>query len=59
MTTILTAGDLLLAMRGCGFSLNLNGNILEVKEARWIDSELTELITTHKAELIKILESDV
>ena len=59
MTTAQTAIKLLEAMRGCGFTLNLNGDSLEVKQARWIDDDLKHLITIHKTDLIKILESEV
>ena len=59
MTTTQTANELLVAIRGCGFTLNLVGDMLEVKQARWIDNELADLITTHKAGLIKLLESEV
>ena len=46
-------------MRGCGFTLNLVGDMLEVKQARWIDDDLADLIRTHKAGLIKLLESEI
>lgn len=59
MTTIRTASELLDAMRGCGFTLNLDGDMLEVKQARWIDDELAGLIKMHKIDLIKLLESEV
>lgn len=59
MTTPRTANELLDAMRGCGFTLNLVGNTLEVKQARWIDHDLAGLIKTHKIGLIKLLESEV
>ena len=59
MTTIRTAEELFHAMRGCGFTLNLVGDSLEVKQARWIDDELAELIKIYKIGLIKILESEV
>ena len=58
MTTTQTANELLDAMRGCGFTLNLDGDTLEVKQARWIDNELANLIRTHKAGLINILKSE-
>jgi hypothetical protein len=59
MTTIRTAYELLIAMRGCGFTLNLNGDMLEVKQKRWIDDDLEDLIRTNKTDLIKLLESEV
>jgi hypothetical protein len=59
MTTTQTANELLDAMRGCGFTLNLVGDMLEVKQARWIDDELAALIITHKTGLINILKSEV
>ncbi|MDI1360860.1 hypothetical protein [Methylotenera sp.] len=58
ITTTQTANELLDAMRGCGFTLNLDGDMLEVNQARWIDDELAGLIKTHKAGLIKILENE-
>ena len=58
MTTPQTAGELLDAMRCCGFTINLIGDSLEVGKARWVDDELAGLITQHKAGLIKILEKD-
>lgn len=33
--------------------------MLEVKQKRWIDDDLADLIKTHKTDLIKILESEV
>ncbi len=59
MTTPQTANELLDAMRGCGFTINLSGDSLEVRWARWVDDELAELIKTHKTGLIKLLESEV
>ena len=58
MTTPQTAGELLDAMRGCGFTINLIGDSLEVRQARWVDDELVGLIKQHKAGLIKILEKE-
>lgn len=58
MTTIQTANELLVAMRGCGFTINLDGDTLLVGQLRWIDDELADLITRHKTDLIKILESE-
>lgn len=58
MTTPRTASELLDAMRGCGFTLSLDGNTLEVKQARWIDDDLAVLIRTHKLGLINILKSE-
>lgn len=59
MTTPQTANELLEAMRGCGFALNLDGDILEVKQACWIDDELAGLIRKYKIGLINILKSEV
>jgi len=59
MYIINNASDLLKAMRECEFVIKLNGDFLEVQESRWIDEELANLIRTHKAGLIKILESEV
>lgn len=58
MHIINNASDLLKAMRECEFVVKLNGDSLEVSQARWIDDELAGLITTHKAGLIKLLESE-
>jgi hypothetical protein len=59
MYTINNAGDLLKAMRKCQFVIKLNGDFLEVQKSRWIDDVLSDLKRTHKASLIKILESEV
>ena len=59
MTTPKTAAELLNAMRDCGFTIHLNGDSLKISRARWIDSELAELITTHKKHLIELLEIEV
>ena len=58
MTTPQTANELLDAMRGCGFTINLSGDSLEVRQARWIDDEMAGLITRHKTDLIRILEKE-
>lgn len=54
----LTASELLNQMRKAGFVVTLNCNKVNVKESRWIDDELADLITRHKTDLIKILESE-
>lgn len=54
-----TAYELLAMTRLGGYSVTLNDGVLEVKEARWIDDEMADLIRTHKAELIKLLESEI
>jgi hypothetical protein len=51
----ITANELLDAMRNCGFTIRVVGNSLEVRQARWIDDELEDLITKHKVDLITIL----
>lgn len=58
MTKPQTARELIEAMRECGFTLNLDGDILEVRQARWIDDELATLIIQHKIGLINILKSE-
>lgn len=58
MTRIQTANELLGAMRDCGFTINLDGDTLLVRQNQWIDDELADLITRHKTDLIKILESE-
>ena len=58
MYIINNASDLLKAMHECEFVVKLNGGILEVQKSRWIDGELANLITTHKAGLIKLLKSE-
>lgn len=58
MTTTKTAKELLGAMRGCGFTLELNGDSLDVRQARWIDDELMSLIKQYKIELMAILEQE-
>ncbi|MDO9206518.1 hypothetical protein [Methylotenera sp.] len=59
MYIINNANDLLNAMRDCEFTVNLVGDMLEVKQARWIDDELAALIKTQKIGLINILKSEV
>lgn len=59
MTTIRTANELLDAMRGCGFTLKLDSNVLVVTQARWIDEELAGLIRTYRADLIAILKKEM
>lgn len=56
MCAINTANELLNAMREAGFTINLNNDTLEVRQARWIDDELADLIRQHKAGLINILK---
>lgn len=58
MTTIRTAKELLEMMRlGC-YTIGVKGGVLEVSPAFSIDDEMADLITTHKADLIKLLESE-
>lgn len=54
-----TPQALLDLMRLGGYSVSVNGDSLEVSQARWIDEELAGLITSHKTGLIKILESEI
>lgn len=58
MCAINTANELLNAMREAGFTINLNNDTLEVRQARWIDDELADLIRTHKTDLMNILEAE-
>ena len=58
MTTIHTASELLVEMRNCGFTIQLDGEMLEVSQAKWIDEELAYLIRTYKDDLITILEKE-
>ena len=59
MTTIRTAKELLELMRlGC-YTIEVKGGVLEVSPAFSIDDEMADLITSHKAGLIKILESEI
>jgi hypothetical protein len=48
----------LMRVGGYNISISMNGGSLEVSQAQWIDEELAALITSHKAGLIKILESE-
>ncbi|MDP2072300.1 hypothetical protein [Methylotenera sp.] len=59
MYIINNANDLLNAMLECEIVVTLNGDMLEVKQARWIDNDLAVLIKTHKNDLINILESEI
>ena len=54
-----TPQALLDLMRVGGYSVSVNGDRLEVSQAQWIDAELADLITSHKAGLIKLLESEI
>lgn len=59
MCIINTAAELLEMIRlGC-YTIDAKGNVLEVSPAFSIDDEMAVLIRQHKAELIKILESEV
>jgi hypothetical protein len=54
----ITANELLDVMRNCGFTIRVVGDSLEVRQARWIDDELADLITKHKVDLINILRKE-
>ncbi len=59
MCAINTATELLEMMRlGC-YTIEVKGSVLEVSPAFSIDDEMTDLIRLHKADLIKILESEI
>jgi hypothetical protein len=59
MCAIHTAKELLEMMRlGC-YKIELKGDLLEVSPAFSIDDEMADLIRLHKAELIKLLESEI
>ena len=59
MCAINTAKELLEMMRlGC-YTIALKGSVLEVSPAFSIDDEMADLIRLHKADLIKILESEI
>ena len=58
MCAINTATELLEMMRlGC-YTIEVKGGVLEVSPAFSIDDEMADLIRLHKADLIKLLESD-
>lgn len=52
----MTAIQLLDLMRLGGYTVRLNGNRIEVTQARWIDEELAHLILQHKQGLIELLK---
>ena len=54
----MTPKQLLEKMREAGFEVSLNGSNLLVKEARWIDGELADLIRKHKSELLGLLRGE-
>ena len=58
MCTITTAKELLEMMYLGSYSVGLNGDMLEVSPAFAIDDEMADLIKLHKADLIKLLESE-
>ena len=55
---ITTAFELLDTMRSAGFIVSLFNGDLEVKQSRWVDNELADLIKQHKAGLINILKDN-
>ena len=58
MCAINTAAELLEMMRlGC-YTVDVKGDVLEVSPAFSIDDEMADLIRLHKADLIKLLESE-
>jgi hypothetical protein len=58
MCAINTAEELLEMMRlGC-YTIEVNGGVLEVSPAFSIDDEMADLIRLHKADLIKLLQSE-
>ena len=59
MHPVKTATELLEMIRLGGYMIEVKDGFLEVKEARWIDDEMSDLIRKHKGELIKILESEL
>ena len=59
MCVINTAKELLDEMRlGC-YTIEVKGGVLEVSPAFSIDDEMAYLIRLHKADLIKLLESEI
>lgn len=54
----MTASKLLELMRLGGYSITVDGDQLVVKEARWIDAEMADLIRQHKQELMMILSNE-
>ena len=59
MCVINTAKELLDEMRlGC-YTIEVKGSVLEISPAFSIDDEMADLIRLYKAELIKILESEI
>ncbi len=59
MCAINTATELLEMMRlGC-YTIEVKGDVLEVSPAFSIDDEMASLIRLHKADLIRILESEI
>jgi len=55
----MTSIELLEKMRNGGYDVTLNNETIEVKQAKWIDDELADLIRMHKPELIRILKSEI
>jgi hypothetical protein len=54
----MTSQELLERMRNGGYEITLKGEIIEVKQARWVDKELADLIRIHKPELIQLLKNE-
>lgn len=58
MHIINNASDLLNAILEGGYLIEVKGGVLEVSPAFSIDDEMADLIRMHKADLIKLLESE-
>jgi len=58
MCAINNAKELLQIIRLGFYSIELNNGFIEISPAFSIDNQMTDLIKTHKADLIKLLESE-
>lgn len=58
MCAINNAKELLQIIRLGFYSIELNNSFIEISPAFSIDNQMTDLIKTHKADLIKLLESE-
>ena len=54
----MTADELLRRMIACDFIVCVKNNQLVVKQQKWIDDELEQLICKHKDELIRLVNKN-
>lgn len=55
---IIQSAKHLLEIIRAGYSIDGAGGVIKISPAHSIDDEMADLIRTHKAELLKLLESE-